>query len=64
MCRAERMSAWDATTVPTCRVKSLSVKTIMPVLQAMPFTYPAVIERNSFILHNFDIRRDRNRVRR
>ena len=58
------MSAWEATTVPTCRVKSRSVKTITPVLQAMPFTYPAVIERNSFILHNFDIRRDRNRVRR
>ena len=57
------MSAWEATTVPTCRVKSFSVKTITPVLQAMPFTYPAVIERNSFILHNFDIRRDRNRVR-
>ena len=24
------MSAWEATTVPTCRVKSLSVKTITP----------------------------------
>ena len=29
------MSAWEATTVPTCRVKSLSVKTITPVLQAV-----------------------------
>ena len=58
------MSAWQATTVPTCRVKSLSVKTIMPVLQAMPFTYPAVIDRNSFILHNFNIRHDWNRARR
>ena len=37
-CRAERKSAWEATTVPTCRVNSLSVKTITPVLQAVPFT--------------------------
>ena len=58
------MSAWETTTVPTCRVKFLIVKTITPVLQAMPFKYPAVIERNSFILPNFYIRRDRNRVRR
>ena len=32
------MSAWEATTVPTCRVNSLRVKTITPVLQGVPFT--------------------------